>query len=353
MAAQSSDKSKGYVKGGLLGTRHQQLTALRMVKIPSGKAYNRQVRGATAKTVLKAIDSTINKNPSYWIPIPELVESTGLSESTVSAAIAVLKELSILNVTHRYEVKGKKRKQLPSRYQIVWSNLPDFIPDKITEGEPVAVIVEGDEAPAPPLSMSPPGTQCEGGVDSVAEGGGLSVSGGITQAECRTSPTSPDFSNPSPKAAAKPQKADGEGKLLFWQKAVAVPELLKRAVKKRDLNWLKQAWAEAVAAGWQVDTRDGFLKFLTAAFYVIKPPDRMPIREPARVLRQKLIESDWRTGCMDDADAKWAKETLRLIERPGPDQRTSNQAGTTTASQDKSRASQLAALQAFRAAKGV
>ncbi len=351
MAAQSDSNSKQYVAGGLYGSRHQQLTLLRQIKLPSGKAHNRPVRGATIKNVLKTIDAIINKNPSYWIPISDLIESSGLSESTISSAIAVLKERAILNVTHRYKVKGDKREQLPSRYQIVWSNLPDFIPAKVVEDEPVEIIIEGDEPPQLPLSMSPPAPQSESRVASVGKGGGLSVRGGWPQTEGRTSPTSPDFSNPSPNTAASPPKADGEGKLLFWQKAVAVPELLKRAVKKRDTAWLKQAWTEAVAAGWQVDTRDGFLRFLTAAYYVIRPPERMLIREPARVLRQKLIESDWRTGCMDDADAKWAKETLRRIEQPEPVPRTGN---LMNGERVRDAASEIQKLRAFAAqqAKG-
>lgn len=350
MAAQSDSNSQQYVAGGLYGSRHQQLTLLRQIKLPSKKAHNRPVRGATAKNVLKAIDATINKNASYWIPISDLVESTGLSESTVSSAVAVLKELVIIDVTHRYEVRGNKRKQLPSRFRIIWSNLPDFVPAKVVEDEPLPVIVEGDEPTQPPLSMSPPGPQSEGGVASVGKGGGLSLRGGGSQTEGRTSPTSPHFSNPSPDNAASP-KTDEEGKDLFWQQAVKEPDQLRRAVKKRDVTWLQLAWSEAVAAGWQVDTRDGFRRFLAAARYVTHPPDGFLIENPARVLRQKLIENDWKTGRMDGADDDWATTTLQAIEHPEPVPRTGN---LMNGERVRDRDSEIQKLRAFAAqqAKG-
>ena len=132
-------------------TRGHRLRCLERVQFPSGQHGNRRVSGNAIKTVLRAIDDCIGSDESWVISIDRLISQTQLSRSTIKTAIAVLGDWLVLSVSSRHELLNGNPVQLPSRFRIVWSNLPDFLPvaDSVKEQPRTPQIVESERVSAP------------------------------------------------------------------------------------------------------------------------------------------------------------------------------------------------------------
>ncbi len=290
-----------------------------------------------------AVMAKSHKDAWAWPSVGWLAAACGCSERWIQKAKAELIAAGLLEEDQRFE-RGSGRQE-SNRIRIVWQEV-----GKLTVSAPMCVwkrpprlsqrtvTRRAQSSPSPRTQFTPP------------------VNSARTEFTPPVKSTSPlechltkERHLPSSNEAASPAKPDGEGKDLFWQQAVAQPQLLRQAVKNCDAAWMQQAWSEAVAAGWQQDTRDGFRRFLAAAFYVINPPKGfLNIESPPRVLRQKLIQNDWKTGRTDEADDAWAKLILRRIEQPEPLPRGSDLTETVAASTEASRATQLAAIRAMK-----
>lgn len=301
--------------------RGDRLRMLEKVRLPLA---------ASRMSVLRAIDDCIGKDPAWTIPISRLATSTNLSRATVSRSIGDLARLGVIDVEDNFRKKsgGVGVQRLPSRFRVIWSNLVDFVPgqsDAELAADPELMTVRrGFQA-----EESGGVLQCEPGVLQ-CEPGGVAVWGeGSTHSEAHysrpvTRPT------PVPSPPTEPGNGEGTGVVsgggvrLLWREVVAAPERLREAVRKRDGVFLTELWREAVAAGWTRNTRDLMRRFLAACFYVCHPPPGFPIRNPAAVLRSKLIDDQWKTGRMDGQDDDWAAALLRKIEGTASRPRTSN-----------------------------
>lgn len=125
-----------------------------------------------------------------------------------------------------------------------------------------------------------------------------------------------------------PPPKRGGRRSLFWRQLVDDPDRLKRAVSRRQVTFFREAWQEACNAPWglELDDRDTRRKFLAACYYVTHPPAGMrKINNPVKVLRQKLIKNDWKTGRLADGkDDDWARDMERRLEGNASRPRTSN-----------------------------
>ncbi|MHC4877605.1 MAG: hypothetical protein ACYTGL_14010 [Planctomycetota bacterium] len=134
-----------------------------------------------------------------------------------------------------------------------------------------------------------------------------------------SSPSAPPAKSLPPVKSSHSQKNSGgrgEGNDLFWQQLVRKPGALRQAVKKQATQFFERAWTEAAAAGWvRQDDRETRRRFLAACFYACNPPPGFEVDNPARLVRQKLIETDWRTGCnASGADDDFAKRLERKLD---------------------------------------
>lgn len=345
MAAQASDKAAKKDNAASWVKWRRRVRVALIHQLPLRGTQKVLMRAICELLGEKEAATTSKAHPDAWAwpSLTWMANATGRQVRQVQNVKKQLIELGLLEEDQRFE-RGSGRQE-SNRIRIVWQAV-----GKLTDRRPMCTVKQ-------PLRLS---TSKAKRASQIAPPGAAHCTPPVqfVRTDCTppVQPTAPlecHLTNerhlPSSNEAAPPQP-DGEGKdVLFWQKAVEQPQLLRQAVKNFDAAWMQQAWSEAVAAGWQQDTRDGFRRFLAAAYYVINPPKGfLNIDSPPRVLRQKLIANDWKTGRTDEADDAWAKLMLRRIEQPEPDPRTSDLTETIAARADASKASQLAALQTLK-----
>lgn len=325
--------------------RGGQLQILERVRLPFP---------ASRKAVLKAIDDAIGKDSEWTISLARMARAAGLSKGTVSKAVADLASLNLIDVQDRYRRTAEGGvERLPSTFRIVWSNLPDFIPEVnpepvASDGSVVFVQRRCDASGESGSGVFQGGvSETQGGVSqnrgvfpqetggvSLGNGGVSELNGGCFAGKQGVFPdcmdpvqSEPDQPVPSPSRDPVDDAGEGtdsvEGDRLVpdratahavWRSVCDAPDVLRRAVKNSDPVLIGSLWRSGVVLGWVPDDRDLRRRFLAACYYVTLPPDGFEVKNAGKLLRWKTQERDWTTGNGDGSDDDWAGQMQRRIE---------------------------------------
>lgn len=323
--------------------RGEQLGLLARISFGTGNKHNsRPISNSALKTVLKAVDDCIGSTQTEWvIPIARLMDITGLSKATVSAAIGWLADKSLLIVTVRHQVVEGRAVELPHKFRIVWPNVMDFEParNEVVETQRAPAIVETEMGS---LTMRRGSSHCETGVVSPCDGGSLTMRRGSSHHE-----TVPVQSRPVPAHTSAPLPVRKTAGLeeLQTQDSWAMPDSeFRAAVKTASAAKLLRMFDDAVRRGWLKGSEQARLQFVAACWDVCHSDVTSAIGCLNSRAKSKALGG--RHGCSAEA-TEWARQRLRDVDHGPPAPRVADLlAETQPARRDV--ATQIAAIKAMQ-----
>lgn len=301
--------------------RGNQLRTLAKCVLPSVKHRSRPISGKSLKAVLRGIDDCIGDKHEWQISLGKLCEQSGCSRSTVSGAIAILCEMSLINIRENYQVVDGRAEQEAHTYQIVWSNVQDFVAEAPARVEktraPVKVAVERgartrdasatSETDMGSVSVGWGSCQSDMGVVSVCDGGSVSLGLPPCQTATLTAPLPPTPAKSRP-FAVRPQTG-------FADKPWHISNSdFKSAVKSDDvaqLMKLQRMYLEALRCDWLKASEAMRIAFFAGCYEVTHQET-----DNAMAVLTHRVKNRSPSGGRGASNAAidWARETIKRID---------------------------------------
>ena len=263
--------------------RGNQLRTLAKCVLPSITHGSRQTSGASLKAVLRGLDDCIGSGVEYRVSLARLCEQSGRSRGTVSAALAGLASMSLIDVRDNFEVLDGRASQTFSTYRIFWSNVTDFVPAAPLQQQ---------------TARAPQSVSVTRRIGQRTEMGGLSLRRGGSQSETLTAPSRPLTANTPPTSAPPVSRGKVFG---TWFNN----ETLTQAVARVDLKPIQRAFAETALSETQSAGVADDLRAFAATCYDVRDA-----KSPVGVLAYRVRESAITREAVSESAWKWAGKLL-------------------------------------------